>query len=46
MQGSGNSPGVRCIVSRYGLLGQCNLVKYKNKGEDFIEGECARVTYS
>lgn len=43
MQGSGDSPGVRCIVSRYGLPGQCNLVKYEDNGEDFIEGECVRV---
>lgn len=42
-QGSSSSPGVRCVVSRYGLCGKCRLVKYKNDGEDFIEGECARV---
>ncbi|TNV03300.1 hypothetical protein FH869_06480 [Providencia rettgeri] len=43
-QGSGDSPGVRCVVSRYGLPGQCNLVKYEDNGEDFIEGECVRIT--
>ncbi|MBN7843650.1 hypothetical protein J0A78_02190 [Providencia rettgeri] len=43
-QGSGDSPGVRCVVSRYGLPGQCNLVKYEDNGEDFIEGECVRVS--
>lgn len=42
-QGSGDSPGVRCVVSRYGLPGQCNLVKYEDNGEDFIEGECVRI---
>lgn len=43
-QGSGDSPGVRCVVSRYGLPGQCNLVKYEDNGEGFIEGECVRVS--
>lgn len=43
MQGSSDSPGVRCVVSRYGLPGQCNLVKYEDNGEDFIEGECVRI---
>lgn len=43
MQSSGDSPGVRCVVSRYGLPGQCNLVKCEDHGEDFIEGECVRV---
>lgn len=42
-QGSSCSPGVRCVVSRYGLPGKCHLVKYENDGENFIEGECARV---
>lgn len=44
MQGSGDSPGVRCIVSRYGPPGQCNLVKYEDNGEDFIEGEYSRIS--
>ncbi|MBQ0264846.1 hypothetical protein LHV25_12360 [Providencia rettgeri] len=43
-QGSSDSPGVRCVVSRYGLPGQCNLVKYEDNGEDFIEGKCVRVS--
>ncbi len=38
-QGSSSSPGVRCVVSRYGLPGKCHLVKCENDGEDFIEGE-------
>ncbi len=42
-QGSGDSPGVHCVVSRYGLPGKCNLVKYEDNGNDFIEGECVRV---
>ncbi|RNT31853.1 hypothetical protein B9475_000760 [Proteus mirabilis] len=42
-QGSSSSPGVRCVVSRYGLSGKCHLVKYENDGKDFIEGEYARV---
>ena len=42
-QGSSSSPGVRCVVSRYGLRGKCRLMKYENNGEDFIEGECAQV---
>nr|WP_314264319.1 hypothetical protein [uncultured Moellerella sp.] len=44
LQGSGDSSGVRCIVSRYGLPGQCRLVKYENNENDFIEGECIRVS--
>ncbi|HIH5820997.1 TPA: hypothetical protein ACYRPE_003329 [Proteus mirabilis] len=42
-QGSSSSPGVRCVVTRYGLRGKCRLMKYENNGEDFIEGECAQV---
>ncbi|SUC22789.1 Uncharacterised protein [Proteus vulgaris] len=42
-QGSSSSPGVRCIVSRYGLRGKCHLVRYENDGEDFIEGECVKI---
>lgn len=42
-QGSSSSPGVRCVVSRYGLRGKCRLMKYENDGEDFIEGECVVV---
>ncbi|MDC9734926.1 MULTISPECIES: hypothetical protein [Proteus] len=42
-QGSSSSPGVRCVVSRYGLRGKCRLMKYENNGEDFIEGECVVV---
>lgn len=42
-QGSSSSPGIRCVVSRYGLPGKCRLVKCEDDGEDFIEGECARV---
>lgn len=41
-QGSSSSPGVRCVVSQYGLRGKCRLMKCNN-GEDFIEGECAQV---
>lgn len=41
--GSSSSPGVRCVVTRYGLCGKCRLVKYENDGEDFIEGEYAIV---
>ncbi|WP_066753204.1 hypothetical protein [Proteus myxofaciens] len=42
-QGSNSSHGVHCVVSQYGLLGKCHLVKYENDGEDFIEGEYAIV---
>ncbi|HCT3784494.1 TPA: hypothetical protein SMQ38_003518 [Proteus mirabilis] len=42
-QGSSSSPGVRCVVSRYGLRGKCRLMKYENDGEDFIEGECVVI---
>lgn len=42
-QGSSSSPGVYCVVSRYGLPSKCHLVKYENDGEDFIEGEYAIV---
>lgn len=43
-QGSSSSPGVRCVVSRYGLPGKCRLVKYVNDGEDFIKGEYDRIS--
>ncbi|EML1985334.1 hypothetical protein KDA12_06205 [Proteus mirabilis] len=42
-QGSSTSPGVHCVVTRYGLPGKCHLVKYENDGEGFIEGEFARI---
>lgn len=42
-QGSSSSPGIRCVVSRYGLPGKCRLVKCEDDGEDFIEGECVRI---
>ncbi|HEK3219896.1 hypothetical protein [Proteus mirabilis] len=42
-QGSSSSPGVRCVVSRYGLRGKCRLMKHENDGEDFIEGECVVI---
>lgn len=45
-QGSSRSPGVRCVVSRYGLCGKCRLVKYENDREDFIAGEFAKVSKS
>ncbi|WIF71357.1 hypothetical protein QN092_15435 [Proteus vulgaris] len=41
--GSSSSPGVRCVVSRYGLQGKCRLVKCKNDGEVFIEGKYIRI---
>lgn len=41
-QGSGNSPGVRCVVARYGLPGQCTVIPDNGKG-DSIEGECVRL---
>jgi hypothetical protein len=41
-QASATSPGVRCMVSRYGLPGQCSVIRDDGDG-DFIEGECARV---
>ncbi len=40
---SSSSPGVRCVVSRYGLQGKCRLVKYENDGEVFIEGKYIRI---
>ncbi|MEQ5208985.1 hypothetical protein [Proteus sp. fly-1067] len=42
-QGSSSSPGVRCVISRYGLCGKCRLVKCEDDGENFIEGECMVV---
>lgn len=42
-QSSSISPGVRCVVSRYGLQGKCRLVKCENDGEDFIEGKYIRI---
>ncbi|MCM2367222.1 MULTISPECIES: hypothetical protein [Proteus] len=42
-QGSSSSPGVRCVVSRYGLRGKCRLMKYENDGEVFIEGKYIRI---
>ncbi|WP_329502703.1 hypothetical protein [Klebsiella aerogenes] len=42
MQYSGDAPGVRCMVSRYGLPDQCSVTRDDGEG-DFIEGECARL---
>lgn len=42
-EGLSSSSGVRCVVSRYGLLGRCHIVKCENNGEDFIEGECVKI---
>ncbi|HEK1095300.1 TPA: hypothetical protein SMQ47_003666 [Proteus mirabilis] len=42
-QGSSSSPGVYCVVSRYGLCGKYRLVKNENNGGDFIKGEYARI---
>ncbi|EMC9358187.1 hypothetical protein VRP43_000722 [Proteus mirabilis] len=42
-QGSGDSPGVNCIVSRYGLPEHCRLVKYEDDGRDFIDGTFTKI---
>ncbi|MEX6312835.1 hypothetical protein AB6G19_02755 [Providencia manganoxydans] len=42
-QGSGDSPGVRCVVSRYGLPGQCRLIKHEDNGDYYIDGEFIRI---
>ncbi|HCB0093315.1 TPA: hypothetical protein MYL60_004894 [Klebsiella variicola subsp. variicola] len=42
-QGSANSPGVWCNVTRYGLPGLC-LVSHDEYGDDgAIDGECERI---
>lgn len=41
-QGSGDSAGVRCKVSRYGLPGKCAVVR-DSGGSISIEGEWSRV---
>lgn len=41
-QGSGDSPGVRCKVSRYGLPGKCAVVR-DSGGSCAIDGEWSRV---
>lgn len=40
---SAQSPGVRCVVSRYGLPGQCRIAKYQNDDDSYIEGEFIRL---
>lgn len=42
-QGSGDSPGVRCVVSRYGLPSQYRLVKHEDDGYNYIDGEFIRI---
>ncbi|EKY0662431.1 TPA: hypothetical protein ACT2TS_002479 [Citrobacter braakii] len=42
-QGSTNSPGVWCNCSRYGLPGQCNVMRDTGGADNSISGECVRV---
>lgn len=43
-QSSAQSPGVCCVVSRYGLPGECRITKYQDVGGDYIEGEFTRIS--
>ncbi|ECI9603869.1 hypothetical protein FLL37_20610 [Salmonella enterica] len=40
---SGDSAGVWCNVSRYGLPGQCTVVRDCEGKKDAIDGECVRL---
>lgn len=43
-QSSGNAPGVKCVVARYGLPGQCLVMRDNEKGgRPHIEGESVRI---
>jgi len=42
-QGSGDSAGVWCVVNRYGLPGQCRVMREEGGKADYIEGECIVV---
>ncbi|HDY8465452.1 TPA: hypothetical protein RRH03_001502 [Klebsiella pneumoniae] len=42
-QSSADSPGVWCNVTRYGLPGQCQVMRDSSGGEGAIDGECVRV---
>lgn len=42
-QGSGDSPGVWCNVTRYGLPGQYRVVRDASGADDSIPGECVRI---
>lgn len=42
-QGSANSAGVWCNCSRYGLPGQCNVMRDTGGADNSISGECVRV---
>ncbi|MXF07408.1 hypothetical protein [Escherichia coli] len=39
----GDGDGVRCVVARYGLPGQCRLIRDNGDGREAIEGECVRL---
>lgn len=43
-QSSAQSPGVRCVVSRYGLPGEHRITKYQDAGSDYIDGEFTRIS--
>ncbi|EIP4523202.1 hypothetical protein M9472_001913 [Salmonella enterica] len=42
MQYSGDAPGVHCVVARYGLPGQCAVMRDDGEG-GYIDGEFARI---
>ncbi|MEF3760506.1 hypothetical protein [Escherichia coli] len=44
MQGSANSPGVWCNCSRYGLPGQCTVMRDTTGADNSISGDCVRVS--
>lgn len=43
MQDGGDAPGVRCMVSRYGLPGTVTVVRDEEGAEGAIEGEFAHI---
>ncbi|OSK24066.1 hypothetical protein EAMG_02136 [Escherichia coli M056] len=40
---SGDGAGVHCIVARYGLPGQCNVIRDDAGSDNAIEGEYIRT---
>lgn len=42
-QGAAESPGVWCVVNRYGLPGQCQVIREQGGRRDCIEGEFVAI---
>ncbi|EFN7491525.1 hypothetical protein ACF6HX_002557 [Escherichia coli] len=40
---TGDGAGVRCIVSRYGLPGQCVVIRDNDGADNALDGECVRT---